>query len=84
MNNQGKVVSLYVGLTTVCSNYTAITRNGFSRAALANKNVYIARDQRQGSKPGTRQNAIHLFYFFFFFFFRVFFFFFRFFFSQAI
>ena len=36
----------------------------FPRAALANKNVYIARNQRQGSKPGTRQNAIFVIFFF--------------------
>ena len=39
-------------------------------AALTNKNVYIARKQRQGSKPGNRENTIFivfssLFFFFF-------------------
>ena len=44
--------------------YTLLgTYLSFSRAALANKSVYIVRNQRQGSKPGTRQNAIFVIFF---------------------
>ena len=38
----------------------------FLRAALPNKNAYIARNQCQGSKPGTRQNMIFVIFSFLF------------------
>ena len=37
----------------------------FSRVVLANKNVYITRNQRQGSKLGTRQTRFLSSFFFF-------------------
>ena len=48
--------------------FTRCTYLSFPRAALANKNFYIAQNQRQGSKPGTRQSVIFIFLFSFLFF----------------
>ena len=44
--------------------YTPLTPYlSFSRTALADKTIYIVRNQRQGSKPGTMQNAIFVIFF---------------------